>query len=71
LFRHRITILCAYGEFERQRWEVEQFAKSVTGSLVKFSWKSYLELWHEWAIEESTWLQADATNLMKRCGVSI
>jgi hypothetical protein len=61
----------AYPEFELHRQEAEQFAATVDGASVKFSWKSYPEIWHEWASSDHDWLKLHASQLLKRYAVKI
>jgi hypothetical protein len=61
----------AYPEFGLHRREAEQFAGVVDGTSVKFSWKSYPELWHEWALADHGWLKLHALQLLERYAVEI
>ena len=61
----------AYPEFELHRKEAEQFAGAVGGSSVKFWWKSYVELWNEWALADRVWLRSHSAELMRRYSVKI
>lgn len=78
--QHEVTLLylfwepenCdSYSEFGLHRKEVEQFARAVIGASIKFSWKTYLELWHEWERTGSSWLQLHASELLRRYAVRI
>lgn len=78
--KHEITLLylfwepgnhAAYPEFEVHRREAAEFAESVVGASVKFSWKSHAELWREWELAGHDWLQLHASELLRRYAVEI
>ena len=49
----------------QHRAEVEELAKRVRGSRVKFEWKTHPQLWKEWSTVPL--LASHATNLKTRC----
>ena len=61
----------SFPEFEQHRQEVAQFAASVAGSSVHFVWRSYPELWCEWARSDQPWLKQHVQTLSRRYAVSI
>jgi hypothetical protein len=61
----------SYREFDRHRDEIAEFAACVTGSSVTFCWKSYPELWADWAQQDDLWLRQHAAKLFERYAVNI
>jgi len=61
----------SYRDFDIHHKEIEQFSRTVTGASINFKWKTYLELWEEWAQGDSTWLQLHASELRKRYALTI
>jgi hypothetical protein len=53
----------------QHRAEVEEFAKRVTGSHVKFAWMAYPQLWEAWSV--APLLAPHAANLKARYGVNL
>jgi hypothetical protein len=58
-------------EFAKHRDELDRFAQLSAGSGIKFAWKSYLDLWNDWANLSPEWARVHAASLLERYAVEI